>query len=197
MFNSHNFKSLIANGDQKKFRSLMELTSDDLLWFAIGFLKNKEIAEEIVSDVYVKIWNNRSQLETILNLKSYLFICVRNGCLSHLRKVKNEKIISIDSVNEFQFVQVEATENDLIEKEKIEQIYAAIETLPCKCKMAFTLAKINGLKYKEIAEVLGVTEKTVNNHLVLAVKRITEHLNVSKKHKEKTSPLKRASMFLF
>ena len=195
MLNNHNFKLLIANGDQKKFRQLMEMTSDDLLWFAIGFLKNKEIAEEIVSDVYVKMWNNRSQLASVLNLKSYLFISVRNGCLSHLRKAKNEKIISIDSLNEFKFVQLEATENDLIENEKIEQIYAAIETLPCKCKMAFTLAKINGLKYKEIAEVLGVTEKTVNNHLVHAVKRITELLNVQKKDKAKTSALKRAGIF--
>ena len=197
MLNSHNFKSLIAKGDQKKFSQLMKVTSDELLWFAIGFLKNKEIAEEIVSDVFVKIWNNRAQLESILNLKSYLFICVRNGCLSHLRSVKNEKIISIESVSEFYFSQVEGPENELIEKEKIEQIYAAIETLPCKCKMVFTLAKINGLKYKEIAEVLGITEKTVNNHLVLAVKRITELLSINKKHKEKSSPLKRASMFLF
>ncbi len=197
MFNSHTYISQIANGDQRMFKHLMEVTSDDLLWFAIGFLKNKEVAEEIVSDVYVKIWINRAQLESIINLKSYLFICVRNGCLSYLRTVKNEKIISIDSMSEFQFVQVEGPENELIEKEKIDQIYAAIETLPCKCKMAFTLAKINGLKYKEIAEVLGITEKTVNNHLVLAVKRITELLNVNKKHKEKTSPLKRASMFLY
>jgi RNA polymerase sigma-70 factor (ECF subfamily) len=195
MFTSQNFISLIVKGDQKKFRQLMELTSDDLLCFAIGFLKNKEVAEEIVSDVYVKIWNNRSQLESILNLKSYLFICVRNGCLSYLRKTKNEKIISIDSISEFQFVQVEGPESDLIEKEKIEQIYAAIETLPCKCKMAFTLAKINGLKYKEIAEVLGVTEKTVNNHLVLAVKKITEVLNISKKDNVKNSPFKQASLF--
>lgn len=195
MLNSHNFKSLIAKGDQKKFTQLMEITSDDLLWFAIGFLKNKEVAEEIVSDVFVKIWNNRTQLESILNLKSYLFICVRNGCLSHLRSIKNEKIISIESVSEFQFSQVEGPENDIIEKEKIDQIYAAIETLPCKCKMAFTLAKINGLKYKEIAEVLGVTEKTVNNHLVLAVKKITEVLNVTKKEKAKTSPLKQAGIF--
>jgi len=195
MLNSHNFKSLIAKGDQKKFTHLMEVTSDDLLWFAIGFLKNKEVAEEIVSDVFVKIWNNRAQLESILNLKSYLFICVRNGCLSHLRSIKNEKIISIESVNEFHFSQVEGSENDTIEKEKIEQIYAAIETLPCKCKMAFTLAKINGLKYKEIAEVLGVTEKTVNNHLVLAVKKITEALNITKKEKGKNSPLKQAGIF--
>ncbi len=197
MLNDLNFKSLIAHGDQKKFRQLMELTSDELLWFAIGFLKNKEIAEEIVSDVYVNIWNNRAQLEKINNLRSYLFISVRNGCLSHLRKIKNEKTISIDSVNEFSFLPVEAPEDSLAEKETIEQIYAAIETLPCKCKLAFTLAKINGLKYKEIAEVLEITEKTVNNHLVLAVKKISELLNVTKKPKEKTSPLKRASMFLY
>jgi len=86
---------------------------------------------------------------------------------------------------------------DKLNKETIEQIYAAIETLPCKCKLAFTLAKINGLKYREIAEVLGITEKTVNNHLVLAVKKITELLNVSKKPNAKNSPLKRASLFLY
>lgn len=197
MLNDHNFKSLIAQGNQRKFRQLMELTSDDLLWFAVGFLKNREIAEEIVSDVYVNIWNNRGQLECILNLKSYLFISVRNGCLSHLRKVKNDKIISLDSVSEFQFIHVAGPEDAYIEKETIEQIYAAIETLPCKCKLVFTLAKINGLKYSEIAEVLGISEKTVNNHLVLAVKKITELLHINKKHKEKASPMKRASMFLY
>ena len=197
MLNDHNYKSLIAHGDQRKFSQLMELTSEELLWFAIGFLKNKEIAEEIVSDVYVKIWNNRSHLEEIINLKSYLFICVRNGCLSHLRKVRNEKIIYTDSINEYSFLPVEGPEDSLIEKEIIEQIYAAIETLPCKCKLAFTLAKINGLKYREIAEVLEITEKTVNNHLVLAVKKITELLNVNKKNSVKKSPLKRASLFLY
>lgn len=197
MLNDLNFKSFIANGDQNKLRQLIELTSDELLWFAIGFLKNKETAEEIVSDVYVNIWNNRSQFINIQNLKSYLFICVRNGCLSYLRKLKNEKIVSIDSVNEFQFMHVEGPEDADIEKEMVEQIYDAIETLPHKCKMAFTLAKINGLKYREIAEVLGITEKTVNNHLVLAVKKITEHLNINKKQKEKNSPFKKAGLFLY
>lgn len=195
MLNELNIKTSIANGNQKKFRQLMELTTDELHWFAMGFLKNREISEEIVSDVFVNIWNNRAQLESIINLKSYLFISVRNGCLSYLRKVKNEKIISIDSVSDFRFAQVEGPENDYIEKEIIEQIYAAIETLPCKCKLAFTLAKINGLKYREIAEILGVTEKTVNNHLVMAVKKITEALNVRKKPKFKASSLKQAGLY--
>ncbi len=197
MLNDLKYKSLIANGDQKKFSQLIELTSDELLWFAIGFVKYKEIAEEIVSDVYVKIWNNRAQMESILNLKSYLFICVRNGCLSHLRKIKNENIVSIDSISEYHFMPVDRPEESDLEKETLDQIYAAIESLPSKCKLAFTLAKINGLKYKEIAEVLGITEKTVNNHLVHAVKKITEQLNINKKPKEKTSPFKRASLFSF
>ena len=91
MFNDLKNISLIAGGDQNKFRQLMELTSDELLLFAIGFIRNKQIAEEIVSDVYVKIWEKRSSLHQIKNLKSYLFISVKNGCLSHLRKIKKEK----------------------------------------------------------------------------------------------------------
>ena len=188
MLNNLYFKSLIANGDQKKFRLMMELTSDELLRFAIGFLKNKEISEEIISDVYVKIWNNRSKLESIKNLKSYLFISVRNGCLSYLRKSKDDKIVSIECVNEFNFLTLEEHKDESIEKEMLDQIYAAIEKLPCKCKMVFTLAKINGLKYREIAEILEITEKTVNNHLVLAVKKITEQITINKKN-NKTTPL--------
>jgi RNA polymerase sigma-70 factor (ECF subfamily) len=195
MLNSQYFKSLIAKGDQKKFRLMMELTSDELLRFAIGFLKNKEISEEIISDVYVKIWNNRSKLESIKNLKSYLFISVRNGCLSYLRKSKDDKIVSIECVNEFNFSTLEEPEDESIEKEMLDQIYTAIEKLPCKCKMVFTLAKINGLKYREIAEILEITEKTVNNHLVLAVKKITEQITINKKINKTTFPIKNISIY--
>lgn len=195
MINDLKNKSLIAQGDQRKFRQLMELTADELLLFAMGFLRNREVAEEIVSDVFVKIWNNRSELENIKNLKSYLFISVKNGCLTHLRKTKKKKVISIDEFSDFHFIPVEGPENDYIDKEIRDEIYLSIEKLPPKCKLAFTLAKINGLKYKEIAEVMGVTEKTVNNHLVTAVKKITETLNGGIKPEGKPSPLKRASLF--
>ncbi len=195
MLNDLRNKSLIASGDQRRFRQLMELTSDELLIFAIGFLKDKETAEEIVSDVYVKIWNNRKELKNIKNLKSYLFISVKNGCLSHLRKAKLKNVVSIDEFEEFFFYPVEGPENELIEKETLNQIYNAIEKLPPKCKLAFTLAKVNGLKYKEIAEIMGVSEKTVNNHLVHAINRLSEVLAVTQKTEEKRSALKRASLF--
>lgn len=195
MFNDLKNISLIAGGDQNKFRQLMELTSDELLLFAIGFIRNKQIAEEIVSDVYVKIWEKRSSLHQIKNLKSYLFISVKNGCLSHLRKIKKEKIVSLNEISEFHFLPVEGPEHHLIDKDALKKVYAAIEQLPPKCKLAFTLAKINGLKHKEIAEVMCVSEKTVNNHMVAAVKKISETLRKSLKIVENRSPFKRASLF--
>lgn len=173
----------------------MELTSDDLLLFAMGFLKNKEVAEEIVSDVYVKIWGNRKDLLKVKNIKSYLFISVKNGCLSYLRKSKNNKIISIDEFDDFSFLPIDGPEDDLIEKETVNLIYNAIEKLPPKCKMAFTLAKVNGLKYKEIAEVMNVSEKTVNNHLVNAVGRISQILSVNKKSGDRIFAMDKASLF--
>lgn len=194
MLNDPNNKSLIAQGNQKKFRQLMELTADELLNFAMGFLRKKEVAEEIVSDVYVKIWNNRAEIVNIHNLKSYLFICVKNGCLSYLRKIKNEKIVLLDEYQDFHFLSVEGPEDDALEKEVIIEIHKAIDALPPKCKLAFTLAKINGLKHKEIAEVMEVSEKTVNNHLVSAVKKITEMMGVEKKSKKSKNPLKQASL---
>jgi RNA polymerase sigma-70 factor (ECF subfamily) len=90
---------------------------------------------------------------------------------------------------------VEGPEDDLIEQETVNLIYQAIEKLPPKCKLAFTLAKVNGLKYKEIAEIMNVSEKTVNNHLVNAVSKISEILSITKKSKDKPVPMNRASLF--
>ena len=106
-------------------------------------------------------------------------------------------IVFLDEYNDFHFLPVQSFYEDNIDDETLQQIYKAIEMLPAKCKLAFTLAKINGLKHKEIAEVMDVSEKTVNNHLVSAVKKITEMLGVEKKSRNNTNPLKRASLFSF
>lgn len=173
----------------------MECTSDELFMFAMSFLRKREVAEEIVSDVFVKTWENRTELEKIKNLKAYLFVSVKNACLSQLRKDKKDKIVSINGMEDFWFIPVESTENEYISKESIEHINKAIDKLPPKCKLAFTLAKINGMKYREIAEIMNVSEKTVNNHLVYAIKKISEILGVKRSKYSKASRLKQASIF--
>lgn len=195
MINENKYISLIRNNNQNAFRKLMEFYADELFLFAKGFIKNREAAEEIVSDVFVKIWNNRFELDKINNLKSYLFICVRNGCLSQVRKSKKDRIISIDQFEDFQFLHVQGPETEIINSEIVDEIYGAIKKLPPKCQMAFTLAKINGLRHKEIAEVMSVSEKTVNNHIVSAIKKISSALNITKKNKEHRSSFNQASLF--
>lgn len=197
MLNDQRTKLLIAEGNTRSFQLLMEVTSDELLLYALSFVRNQEIAEELVSDVYVKIWHKRSELPTIQNIRSYLFIAVKNSCLSHLRKMKNEKIVFIDEYNDFLFPTVESNDEKTLEKEMLTKIYKAIGELPPKCKEAFSLAKINGFKHREIAEIMNISEKTVNNHLVTALKKITEALGIEKKKKTKKSPLKQASLFSF
>jgi len=78
MLNNPNFISAIAKGDPQKFRLLMEFTSDELLGFAMGIVKNKETAEEIVSDVFVTIWMKRKGLAQIKNLKPSTIIWFRH-----------------------------------------------------------------------------------------------------------------------
>jgi RNA polymerase sigma-70 factor (family 1) len=188
---------LISEGNEKKFRSLMEFISDDLFLFAMGFIRKKEIAEEIVSDVFVKTWENRSNLTEIENLKAYLFVCVKNLCISHIRKNRKENLITLDGFDDYMAPVVECPESEYINSEKVNEIYSAIGQLPPKCKLAFSLAKFNGLKYKEIAEIMEVSEKTVNNHLVFALKKLSETLGVRKKRQPKPTPMKQASLFSF
>jgi len=186
---------LISLGDQNTFRHLMDCISDELFLFACSYLQQKEIAEEIVSDVFVKTWENRRELPEIQNLKAYLFVSVKNACISHIRKSRKEKLVSLDGLDYYIVPKVECAESQYISNETLHQIHEAIDTLPPKCKMAFSLAKINGLSYREIAEVMEVSEKTVNNHLVLALKKLSEVLNISKKQQKKKSTLKQAGLF--
>lgn len=175
----------------------MEFISDDLFLFAMGFVRKKEIAEEIVSDVFVKTWENRSNLIEIENLKAYLFVSVKNSSISHIRKNRKENLITLDGFDDYMVPSVDCPESEYINSEKLNEIYSAIEQLPPKCKLAFTLAKFNGLKYKEIAEIMEVSEKTVNNHLVFALKKLAEKLSIRKKRQPKHSTLKQASLFSF
>jgi RNA polymerase sigma-70 factor (family 1) len=188
---------LISRGDERKFRFLMEFISDDLFLFAMGFVRKKEIAEEIVSDVFVKIWETRSNLTEIENLKAYLFVSVKNSCISHIRKNRKENLVSLDGLNNFLVPAVECPESEYINAEKLNEIYDAIKQLPPKCRIVFSLAKFNGLKYKEIAEVMEISEKTVNNHLVFALKKLSDSLGIRKKKLRKYTPMKQAGLFSF
>lgn len=176
-----NILLLIREGNQRAFQSVVYQYSDGLCLFSIGFVKKREIAEEIVSDAFFALWNNRSNISEIRDLKSYLYILVRNGSISYLRKISGRLEISIDDVKEFYSLPLIASENDDINEDILVQVNKAIDQLPPKCKMVFNLAKVHGMKYKEIAEILNISVKTINNHVANALSHIYKTLELNKK----------------
>lgn len=173
--------SLIGEGNQRVFQSIVYTYSDPLLIFSMGFVRKREIAEEIVSDAFVALWNQRSRIAEIRDLKSYLYILVRNGSISYLRKASGRKEISLENLRDFYTLPLTSPENDEISDDILEQINKAIEQLPPKCKMVFTLAKVQGVKYKEISTILDISVKTINNHIANALVHISQSLNGNKK----------------
>jgi RNA polymerase sigma-70 factor (ECF subfamily) len=173
----------IKEGDQKVFQTIVFKFSDALLAFSIGFIRKREIAEEIVSDAFVALWHQRFQITEIKDLKAYLYILVRNASISHLRKVNNRREISLETLEDYYTLPITGPETDDITEEILNQINQAIDQLPPKCKIVFTLAKVQGMKYKEISEVLGISVKTINNHIANALVHISQALNANKNTK--------------
>jgi len=168
--------SLIREGNHLEFARLMDVFSDDLFLFAKGILSSSPLAEEVVSDVFVKVWESRNKLNDIHNLKGYLYNAVRNQAISYLR-ARQKDVISLDDINHYYFEPVDNPDDSIIKEEQLKKIYRAIDYLPAQTKMVFSLAKVQGLKYKEIAEVLDVSVKTVDYHVASAVKKICEAIN--------------------
>jgi len=122
--------------------------------------------------VFIKVWEKRKELEKIENLKLYLYVSTRNTAYNYLDKEKRSATNALDNVQaEFTSVYFDP-EQLLITADMLTRIQKAIDQLPPKCKMIFRLAKEDGLKYREVAEILNISVKTVENQLAIAIQKI-------------------------
>jgi RNA polymerase sigma-70 factor (family 1) len=158
--------------DQQAYRELYTSLYSYLFGFAKTIVQSRESAEEVVSDVFIKVWERRKELEKIENLKVYLYVATRNIAFNYLDKQKRNSTNSIDDV-EAEFISIDFDpEQLLITADMLALIQKAIDELPPKCKVIFKLAKEDGLKYREVAEVLNISVKTVENQLAIALYKI-------------------------
>jgi RNA polymerase sigma-70 factor (family 1) len=158
--------------DQQAYRELYTSLYSYLFGFAKTIVQSRESAEEVVSDVFIKLWERRKELEKIENLKIYLYVATRNIAFNYLDKQKRNSTNSIDDV-EAEFTSIDFDpEQLLITADMLALIQKAIDQLPPKCKIIFKLAKEDGLKYREVAEVLNISVKTVENQLAIALYKI-------------------------
>lgn len=140
-------------------------------------MSDKDIAKDIVQESFVNFWNKREELGDDVNVKSYLFTAVRNKAFEILRREKMKESHQ-DNITQQEMLRHDDNLEEEAEKfVRLEKIYSAIKTLPTKCQEVFTLSKINGLSYREIAEHKGISIKTVENQVVRALKLLREKLN--------------------
>ncbi|MGN6494498.1 MAG: RNA polymerase sigma-70 factor [Agriterribacter sp.] len=165
-------KKISDNSDQQAYNDLFLRFYPSLKQFAYSFLKSKQLSEEAVSDVFINIWEKRKELHTITNLKLYLFTSTRNAALNYLKKQKGLNNLHVEDywveLNSIYF----DPEQLMITAEMIAKVHEAIQSLPARCRLIFKLVKEEGLKYREVAELLNLSVKTVENQMTLALKKI-------------------------
>ena len=167
--------------DMTAYKELYLLMFDSLFHFSFSFVKSKQVAEELVSDVFVKLWQIRSQLNAVDNLKLYLFGITKNFSLSYLAKASKNLSIQLDDMdlNETDIesvIEFKNPEDLYISKETIKNVMKAIQGLPPQCQIIFSLVKVEGLRYKEVARLLDISVFTVRNQVAIATKKIEEAL---------------------
>lgn len=173
----------IVNGDEMAFNRFMEHYSSRLYYYGFGLLGQKEWAEEVVSDVFFEVWKNRKSLAQIEYMNAWLQTITYRKAISYLRKETGKNEISFDEITDFSFEPVQSPDEEIISKEEVAEINDAIEKLPPKCKHVFFLAKIEGLPYIKIAEMLEVSVQTVNYHIAYAIDSISKRLKITPRKK--------------
>jgi len=164
----------IKSGDQKALETLFSVYFPRLNDFARNVVKDDVISQDIVQDVFVKVWEKRLEIETI-NLEAFLFKLVRNRCIDYIKylKVVNNRMQQIQLSSKYEeLYRIDFIGDEpyvLIEQELKQKIEKTIESLPERCREVFILSRMNGLKNKEIAEKLGINIKNVERHLTRAL----------------------------
>jgi RNA polymerase sigma-70 factor (family 1) len=168
---------LLQNGNEEAFARLFNMHRGSIYTVACKFLRSAVLAEEIVQDVFLKIWLKRSEMAGIQDFKSYLFIMARNFIFDRIKKMAYETAAKIQLKNE-PFC-IDDTEH-LVRQHQCQQLLQqAIELLPPQQKKIYLLAKDNGLSHEKIAGEMKLSKLTVKTHMAKALQSIRKYLTAN------------------
>ena len=170
--------AIAVNRSAKAYGVLFLRYYKPLTRFALSILKSREAAEEVYSDVMLKLWDLGYALNKIENLQVYLYISVKNASLNYLAKYHKMEVVDIDAVDIDVIISQRSCEHEFLEREFTEAVSSAIASLPVKCRLVYQLIKQDGLSYRQTAEVLEISVNTVEGHMSNALKKITHSLQV-------------------
>lgn len=168
--------AIAYNDDTAAYKELFLLYHKRLVNFSNTITHSREASEEVVSDVFMKIWSNRKTLSTIENFHLYIYIVTKNFSINQLLKERKKETFSLDEIKVDVKNIYANPEQLMITAEMQKRISAAVMSLPPKCQLIFKLIREDGFKYKEVAELLHLSLKTVENQMTIALKKITESI---------------------
>ena len=165
----------LKDGDTRAFEQIYQLYSSRLLGFLIKLVKSDLYAAELLQDTFIKLWDNRMNIDPNQSFRSYLFRIAENSVYDFFRKAARDKKLQAaiikSACEKYQHV-----EENLVTKENDQILQEAINLLPPKRRLVFQLIKIEERSYDEVSTLLNISESTINDHIVKATKTIREDL---------------------
>jgi RNA polymerase sigma-70 factor (family 1) len=188
-YKDYDIQSLLAiiasEEDKKAFHELFRRYYSKSIEFAMLYVKDYSSAEDIVSETFIKLFIHRKELIKIENFNGYLFSSVKNHSLNFLQKNQRWlKFSFLDHPEDMYFTDFTNPEKEYLDLELKDVISHCVSQLPPKRRMVYQLIKDDGMKYKEVAELLGISANTVENHLDLAIKTLRKTLERYLKEKK-------------
>lgn len=164
-----------SNGDEASFVKLFYLYRNKLYSYSLRITESPELAEDMVQDVFLKLWKNRSQLDKVEHFGAFIFKMVQNQAVNAFKRMANETLILSEMQNEVDVYKAGPEQN--IEYKEVQfLINSVVKKLPPQQNLVFKLSREQGLKHHEIAHLLKISPYTVKNHLVVALQTVRENL---------------------
>ena len=170
------WEGIVSHSDHKSFEEFFFIFNTRLIKFCELYVYKREVAEEIVADVFVNFWDQREKLKEVQNPETYIFISVKNRALNYIRKNAAIQLVSFED-NPHDFVAHSNPEAEIEKKELFFKLDQAIETLPQQCKIIFQLVREDGMKYKEVSDILNISHKTVQTQILRAMKKLSKEMS--------------------
>lgn len=165
--------SIIADGDKDAFTNFYLDNFRKLILVSDKYVQNIPVAEELVQDVFLRIWEDQDALLEIKSVKAYLYRSVVNSSINYINRQKSieKHHLQISENISTEDVDLQDAHNELIVL-----LYDEIALLPEKCRRVFKMSRLEGMKYRDIANQLGISEKTVENHMGNALKTLRSRI---------------------
>lgn len=169
-----NYAEKIREGNVSAYSALFRKYYEPLYRFAGRYVKDPQIAENLVQDVFVIIWSKRENWHITSNVKSYLYTAVRNHALNFLKRDK--RLLNMEEGTDYADSDIRPPDQELMDKEMATAVHNAINKLPPRCRQIYVMHRYDELKYTEIAEILSISINTVKTQMKRAMQSLSKNL---------------------